>query len=1040
MALAVSLVVALFAGAGQATAAGPSGEAVTATAGKPLTVCTSGTDVIDHNETWSATTASSYLIGCIVDVANGATLTIQKQTVVKFGLGGAGSEIYVAPGGTLFAEGCPQPPHRPGHPFHRVPCPRQRIVFTTVYDNSVGGATAPPGTAGSTSQYPNLVVMDGRSSVYVDYADVRHAANTVVDGDPLMIAGCAASGGDSLLLTDTTLAAPVSLGQCDGGTGPSRYDVSGDSFSLAAGVTGLSLSGKPADTVTAAADRFHYSGSSPTNAIVTNDLPVQGITLAGPASSTFSSRGPTAVNLQNGSVPAHDSWGFDSPDGVPLEGQVAVAGRAVMSAGARLSSEELTLDPTGHLAVSGSAAHPVRFANQSWIDLTGSGALDVTHAVFALGTSAVILEQGCTADRRESVRIEDSTFAAPAQIGSCDSGGGDNVVVAQNHFAVRDAYTALAISVPELNFSQPGHPGRLTLAANVFAPPGVKLTQAGPPEVTVYGWPVQGIALTGRSANRFIGKGNGRVLGLIATSLPLHAAWTVDPRSGAVLDPQTEYVFGNPGIAVEGKLVLDPGTIVKMGVGAVQGGGFGVGYGIGLANLGTLVANGTTRRPILFTSMNDSSAGGPSYGVVTKASDKDYKWAVSASEGSTVQVSHATFRDGLFAFQMSCGVPPRPGGGFHLIDSVLQDEIELGNCTGASERYAPVLQRNRFPFAGAPSGQFAAGGGYDPAALQPAVLFYNVDPTGVDLYGAASNEFDGSGAGRVVALAGTEIPKTQRWPVSGSSGVVLAAWPDLNYLTGPGITLDGQLTLSHGAIVKSAIGGNAIEVTESGKLALSGPVSKPVVFTAISDDTVGGDSNGDRSLSHPTPGAYGTAIQFDHVTSATPPLSGAVFKYAAGALHYLFMKHDHTVSHSDFVLNQAAMEVEETSSKYYVGIGNLPCFPPWISGVVADNDWFGPGGGPLPDGPAPDIDLASVVGAKLPGSIPYEGTAFNFSGVGPMIDLEHLNLGKGNTVPWAIYSCAKVPVPIPLTAVEVNSPPHAPHYARVEHSGLGRTS
>lgn len=156
--------------------------------------------------------------------------------------------------------------------------------------------------------------------------------------------------------------------------------------------------------------------------------------------------------------------------------------------------------------------------------------------------------------------------------------------------------------------------------------------------------------------------------------------------------------------------------------------------------------------------------------------------------------------------------------------------------------------------------------GYDSAALQPAVLLYNADPVGIALSGSATNHFDGKGAGRVVALAGTEIPHDQRWTVSGAGGAVLAAWPDTDYLSRPGITVDGRLALGAGAIVKSAIGGISVDVAKPGALTFPGPSSRPVVFTAISDDSVGGDSNGDGSLSHPTTGAYGTAVQFEHLS------------------------------------------------------------------------------------------------------------------------------------------------------------------------------
>ncbi len=989
---------------------------------KPVTVCTSGTDVITHNETWSAREASAYLIGCRLEVGKGATLTILKETVVKFGLGGQPGGFYVAPGGRLSAEGCPQPPRIPHHPWHRVPCPKQRIVFTTIYDNSVGGHTAPAGQAGSSWGYSNLIEMDGRSSVYVDYADVRHATNSVVDGDPLVISGCAASGDESLTFTSTITSSPVSLGQCDGTTGASHYDVSGDTFGLAAGTTGLHLWGKPTDTAVVSGDRFDYLGSTPTDAIMTDSLPVQGFSLAGRTSSTFDSQAPVAVQLNNGSVPAGKSWAFASPDGVPLEGQIAVAGKTLISPSARLSNTRLTLEPTGHLAVSGSPSHPARFENGSWIVLTGAGALAITHAVFSANPAPVVWEQDCLAKGGESVHITDSTFAAPVQIGTCDSAGGDSLTVEQNHFVAPDSQTGLTVNVPELNFSPPGHPGQLTLAGNRFAPAQAKLTQDGPPEVSIYGWPVQGIALTGTSANRFLGTGNGRVLALTAASLPLGQTWTVDPASGAVIDALTEYVFGNPGLAVQGKLVLDPGTIVKVGQGAGQSGGYGVGYGVGLGNIGTLVAHGTPADPIIFTSMNDDSVGGESTGVPTTPSQKDYTWAVAASEGSTVDVSNAVFRNGLFAFEMDCSLAAEPGGRFDLTDSVIDDEIELGYCNRATPSYRPVLERNSFPFNGSPS----------PSGFQPAVVLYNSDPSGIDLSGPNANDFDqATNAGRVVALAGGEIPSGETWSVSGTSGAVLAAWPDTDYLAPPGLTVAGALSLSNNMIVKSGISQPTVEVTKTGSLATSG--SPAAVFTSLTDDSIGGYSNGGTKATHGTTGAYGIAIQFDHLESATS-ISDLIFKYASDALNYEFMGSGGNallpivahVVHSDFVFNQAAMVVEETSGSDYGSIGEAACFPPWISGVAANNDWFGPGGGA-----APDIDLASVFGA-VPTGIPYEGSAYNYSQVGTMIDEEHLNFGKPNTVPWAIYSCAKVPLPIPLTGVSVLGTPKAPYYPTEE--------
>jgi hypothetical protein len=205
-----------------------------------------------------------------------------------------------------------------------------------------------------------------------------------------------------------------------------------------------------------------------------------------------------------------------------------------------------------------------------------------------------------------------------------------------------------------------------------------------------------------------------------------------------------------------------------------------------------------------------------------------------------------------------------------------------------------------------------------------------------------------------------------------------------------------------------------------------------VVFSAISDDKVAGDSNGDGSASAPKPGAYGVAIQFEHINLGQDmPISHAVFEYATDALSYEFMGHSVTVSNSDFTNNVAAIEVEETSGPDYDAIGDIPCVPPWLTGVNANDDWFGPTGPP-----APDIDLASFIGAEIPGSIPFSGTAFNLSGVGNLIDVENPLYGGPNTVPWAIYSCAAIKVPFPLTAVAVNGTPGAPNFASFDKPAL----
>ena len=495
-------------------------------------------------------------------------------------------------------------------------------------------------------------------------------------------------------------------------------------------------------------------------------------------------------------------------------------------------------------------------------------------------------------------------------------------------------------------------------------------------------------------------------MSLVGAIVPPGRAWNVSPASNAVLNTATDFE-NRPGIEVGGRLTLEPGLTVKTSDTSSSG-------GIDLGAGGKLVALGSASAPITFTSMNDNTSGGDSTGNAKAIpTQKDYDVAVQADEGSSVEVSHAVFRDGFYAFADACSTTPQERGTFELTDSLIDDEVSLGDCDGTQHGYVPRLAGNSFDFQGAPSGQFAAGGSYDPGALQPALLLFNIDPAGVALSGSGRNEFKGDGAGRVVALAGTTIPTGVGWVVSSSSRAVLAPWPDTNYLTSPGITVDGGLILDPGVVVKTVLGVTGIDVPASGTLDVSGSASEPVVFTAISDDTRAGDSNGDGSASAPKPGAGGIAIQLEHVSGDTSAISHAVIEYASQGLEVKYLDYALRLSDVDWAKNIEAIDVEETSGPDYAGLGNLTCVPPWLTQIIAAHNWFAPDGVP-----APNIDLGSLVGVVLPTKIPGSSLAYNASGVAGMIASEGPLFGLANTVPWAIFSCLKLSVPV--TAVDVD--------------------
>jgi hypothetical protein len=126
-----------------------------------------------------------------------------------------------------------------------------------------------------------------------------------------------------------------------------------------------------------------------------------------------------------------------------------------------------------------------------------------------------------------------------------------------------------------------------------------------------------------------------------------------------------------------------------------------------------------------------------------------------------------------------------------------------------------------------------------------------------------------------------------------------------------------------------------------------------------------------------------------------------------------------TISHSDFVYNDAAISVGGTADND-LALGALPCVPPYLSFVYADDDWFGKDGVP-----AVSVDIGSVIGALVPDE--YS----SLFGAAASVASLSASVGGDNTIPFAIYSCPEIGIPpIPVTPVIFeNMPPAAPLFS-----------
>ena len=338
-----------------------------------------------------------------------------------------------------------------------------------------------------------------------------------------------------------------------------------------------------------------------------------------------------------------------------------------------------------------------------------------------------------------------------------------------------------------------------------------------------------GIVMTGGDTNRFVGEGWRRQMIINSVELRSGKSWTLSSEGGAV--------FSGGSMNLAGALTVKAGSILK----SVQ---------TTVADGGSLNVQGTSAAPVVFTSYSDDSVGGDTNGDGDATSPSDSAtWAGShiVTTGGTATVAFADLRYVHTAISDCCGFP----AALSVLDSTIRGRVDLFRTN------RPVLKRNTFAL--------ATQSCCSRYALQ---LSGGIDPSGIVMTGGDTNRFVGEGWRRQMIINSVELRSGKSWTLSSEGGAVFS---------GGSMNLAGALTVKAGSILKSV----QTTVADGGSLNVQGTSAAPVVFTSYSDDSVGGDTNGDGDATSPDVGSW-SGIKA--MSGSAAHLERTTIRYAATAV------------------------------------------------------------------------------------------------------------------------------------------------------------